>query len=202
MQSRKSTNAHLRKAIAALEKVVIKLQGRQKEEVDLTQLLLLKQQEIADAKNDAAERAREVDCRRNVQQRSIVMGPSLMHGSSAFFSSPVSPQQWAVGLAASLLEDARIKVEVWYTNVHFEYLEVLSQVSPATPQQAHLVAVCCGRRARVRCGRREQCRFRMQATAGGRALRTSTFSRSARATTSGEGVRGLHGRFFTESSCR
>ena len=43
MHSRKSTKALLRTAIAAREKVVIKLDGLQKEEVDLTQLSLLKQ---------------------------------------------------------------------------------------------------------------------------------------------------------------
>ena len=61
MQSRKSTKALLKAAIAAREKAVIKLEGLQKEEMDLTQLLLLKQQEISDAKSDAAEKAREVE---------------------------------------------------------------------------------------------------------------------------------------------
>ena len=61
MQSRKSAKALLKAAIAAREKAVIKLEGLQKEEMDLTQLLLLKQQEISDAKSDAAEKAREVE---------------------------------------------------------------------------------------------------------------------------------------------
>ena len=55
MQSRKSTKALLKAAIAAREKAVLKLEGLQKEEMDLTQLLLLKQQEISDAKSEAAE---------------------------------------------------------------------------------------------------------------------------------------------------
>ena len=48
MQSRKSTKALL-------------LKGLQKEEMDLTQLRLLKQHEISDAKSEAAEKAREVE---------------------------------------------------------------------------------------------------------------------------------------------
>ena len=61
MQSRKSTKALLKAAIAAREKAVIKLEGLQKEGMVLTQLLLLKQQEISDAKSEAAEKAREVE---------------------------------------------------------------------------------------------------------------------------------------------
>ena len=55
-------------------------QGSANEQIDLKPLLLLKQQEIADAKNDC--------------------GGSVSHGSSASFSSPMSPQQWALGLVA------------------------------------------------------------------------------------------------------
>ena len=51
MQSRKSTKAPLRAAISAREKAVIKLEGLQKEEIDLTQLLLLKQQEISEERS-------------------------------------------------------------------------------------------------------------------------------------------------------
>ena len=57
VQSRKSTKALLKAAIAAREQAVIKLEGLQKEEIDLTQLLLLKQEEISDAKSEAAEKA-------------------------------------------------------------------------------------------------------------------------------------------------
>ena len=101
MQSRKSYKALLKSAIAAREKAVIKLEGLQKEEMDLTQLLLLKQQEISDAKSDAAEKAREVE---TLQAR---------RSSSASCSAPLSPQQWALGLAASLQEDVRVKFEEW-----------------------------------------------------------------------------------------
>ena len=121
---------------------------------------------------------------------------SVSHVSSASCSSPLSPQQLALGLAASLPEDARIKFEEWHTSTDIEpkasvdpHSEVLSQVSPATPQQADLVSttpiattsagsnfpaakahfslaagcVLLGfRQARVRSGRREQSRFRMQ----------------------------------------
>ena len=66
---------------------------------------------------------------------------------SASCSSPLSPQQWALGLAASLPVDARIKFKEWYTSVDFETKasvdpcsEVLSQGSPATPQQADPVS--------------------------------------------------------------
>ena len=147
MQSRKSTKALLRTAIAAQEKVVIKLEGLQKEEVDLTQLLLLKQQEIADAQNDAAQKAREVEMLQAKLLAEVDCDGSVSHGSSTSFSSPMSPQQWALGLAASVPEDAGIKFEEWYTNVDIEakapvdpYSEVLSQVSPATPQQADPVS--------------------------------------------------------------
>ena len=75
MQSRKSTKALLRAAITAWEKAVIKLEGLQKEEMDLTQLLLLKQQEISDARNEAAEKAREVE---TLQARSIATDRFLM----------------------------------------------------------------------------------------------------------------------------
>ena len=199
MHSRKSMQVLLRTAIAAREKVVIKLDGLQKEEVDLTQLSLLKQQEIADAKNDAAENAREVETLEAKRPAEVDCDGSVSHVSAASCSSPLSPQQWALGLASSLPEDARIKFEEWHTSTDFEpkasvhpHSEVLSQVSPATPQQADPVsttpiattsagsnfpagkapfplaagcAVCCGvsDKARVRSGRREQSRFRMQA---------------------------------------
>ena len=78
MQSRKSTKALPKAAIAAKEKAVIKLQGLQKEEMDLTQLL--KQQEISDAKCEAAEKAREVETlqARLLAERSIAKGRFLM----------------------------------------------------------------------------------------------------------------------------
>ena len=92
--------------------------GLQKEEIDLTQLLLAtpprRQREVETLQ---AKRLAEVDC-----------------------SSPLSPQQWALGLA-------RIKFEEWYTSVDFEakasvdpYSEVPSQGSPATPQHADPVS--------------------------------------------------------------
>ena len=79
MQSRKSTKAFLKAAIAAREQAVIKLEGLQKEEMDLTQLLLLKQQEISERKSEAAEkRERSKRCRRGVWPRSIAKGRFLM----------------------------------------------------------------------------------------------------------------------------
>ena len=104
----------------AREKVVIKLEGLQKEEGDLTQLSLRKQQEIADAKNDAAEKAREVEMLQAKRLAEVDCDGSVSHVSSASCTSPMSPQQWSLGLAASLPEDARIKFDEWYTSVDFE----------------------------------------------------------------------------------
>ena len=119
MQFCKSTEALLRTAIGARGKAVIKLEGLKKEEVDLTQLLLLKQQEIADAKNDAAEKAREVETLQAKRLAEVDCDGSVSHGSSASFSSPRSPQQWALGLAASLSEDVRVKFEDWWFQRRF-----------------------------------------------------------------------------------
>ena len=77
------------------EKVVIKLEGLQKEDVDLTQLLLLEQQEIADAKNDAAEKTQEVETLQAKHPAEVDCDGSVSHVSSASCSSPLSPQQWA-----------------------------------------------------------------------------------------------------------
>ena len=118
--SRKSTKAVLRTAIAAQEKVVIRLEGLQNEEVDLPQLLFLIQQEIAEAKNDAAEKAREVEMLQAKRSAEVDCDGSVSHGSSASLSLTMSPQQWALGLAASLPEDVRIKFEDWYSNFDFE----------------------------------------------------------------------------------
>ena len=139
-QSRKSTKALLKAAIAAREKAVIKLEGLQKEEMDLTQLLLLKQQEISDAKSEAAEKAREVETLQARRVAEVDCEGSVSHvSSSAACSAPLSLQQWALGLAASLPEDVRVKFEEWYSSVEIEakasvdpYSEVLSQGSPAT----------------------------------------------------------------------
>ena len=120
MQSRKSTKALFRTAIGAREKAVIKLEGLQKEEADLTQLLLLKQQEIVDAKNDAADKAREVEMLQAKRLAEVDCDGSVSHGSSASISSPKSPQQWALGLAASLPEDVRVKFEDWCSSVGFD----------------------------------------------------------------------------------
>ena len=140
MQSRKSTKALLKAAMAAREKAVIKLEGLQKEEMDLTQLLLLKQQEIPDAKSEASEKAREVETLQARRLAEVDCEGSVSHvSSSASCSAPPSPQQWALGLAASLPEDVRVKLEEWYSSVEIEanasvdpYSEVLSQGSPAT----------------------------------------------------------------------
>ena len=148
MQSRKSTKALLKAAIAAREKAVIKLEGLQKEEMDLTQLLLLKQQEISDAKSDAAEKAREVETLQARRLAEVDCEGSVSHvSSSASCSAPLSPQQWALGLAASLPEDVRVKFEEWYSSVEIEakasvdpYSEVLSQGSPATLLPANPVS--------------------------------------------------------------
>ena len=135
MQSRKSTKALLRAAISAGEKAVIKLEGLQEEEMDLTQLLLLKQHEISDANSDAAEKAREVETLQARRLAEVDCDGSVSHVSnSASCSAPLSPQQWALGLAASLPEDVRVKFEEWYSSVEIEakasvdpYSEVLSQ---------------------------------------------------------------------------
>ena len=147
MQSRKSTKALLRTAFGAREQAVIKLEGPQKEEVDLTQLVLLKQQENVDAKNDAAEKEREVEMLQAKRLAEVDCDGSVSHGSSASFSSPRSPQQWALGLVTSLPEDVRVKFEDWCSNADFEakasvdpYSEVLSQVSPAIRQDADPVS--------------------------------------------------------------
>ena len=96
MQSRKSTKALVRTAIAALVKVVIKLEGLQKKEVNLAQLLLLRQQEIADAKNDAAEKAREVEMLQAKRLAEVDCDGSVSHGSSASFAAAVS--SWTGGV--------------------------------------------------------------------------------------------------------
>ena len=87
----------------------------QKEEIDLTQLLLLKQKEIADAKNDEAEKARGVETlqAKRLAEVDCSCVRSVSHVSSASCSSQLSPQQWALGLAASLPEDIRVKFEEW-----------------------------------------------------------------------------------------
>ena len=99
-------------AIAAREKAVTKLEGLQKEEMDLTQLLLLKQQEISDAKSEAAEKAREVETVQARRLAEVDCEGSVSHvSSSASCSAPLSPQLWALGFAASLPEDVRVKFE-------------------------------------------------------------------------------------------
>ena len=79
----------------------------------------------------------EVDCEGSVSHVS----------SSASCSAPLSPQQWALGLAASLPEDVRVKFEEWYSSVEIEakasvdpYSEVLSQGSLATLLPANPVS--------------------------------------------------------------
>ena len=103
MQLRKSTKVLVRTAIAARDKVSSCSRFCRRRSI-----LLLKQQEIA-VELLQAKRLAEVDC-----------DGSISHGSCASFSSPLSPQQWALGLAASLPEDARIKFEECCTNVNFE----------------------------------------------------------------------------------
>ena len=160
MQSRKSTKALLKAAIAAREKAVIKLEGLQKEEMDLTQLLLLKQQEISDAKSDAAEKAREVETLQARRLAEVDCEGSVSHvSSSASCSAPLSPQQWALGLAASLPEDVRVKFEEWYSSVEIEakasvdpYSEVSSDVASS---ESCFVDTRCGDIYRWS-GRREQ----------------------------------------------
>ena len=83
MQSRKSTKALLRAVIAAREKGVIKREGVQKEEMDLTQLLLLKQQEISDAKSEAAEKAREVETLHASRLAEVNRDGAVSHVSSS-----------------------------------------------------------------------------------------------------------------------
>ena len=108
--------------------------------MDLTQRLLLKQQEISDAKSQAAENAREVETLQARRLPKVDCDGSVSHvSSSASRSAPLSPQQWALGLAASLPEDVRVKFEEWYNSVEIEakasvdpHSEVLSQGSPAT----------------------------------------------------------------------
>ena len=82
-------------------------------------------------------RLAEVDCDGSVSHVS----------SSASCSAPLSPQQWTLGLAASLSEDVRVKFEEWYNSVEIEakasvdpYLEVLSQGSPGTSVPADPVS--------------------------------------------------------------
>ena len=112
MQSSKST-----KALSAREKAVIKLDGLQEEEIDLTQLLLLKQQEISEAKSEAAEKAREVETLQARRLAEVDCDGSVSHVSSfASCSAPLSPQQWALGLAA-LPEDVRVKFVEWHNSV-------------------------------------------------------------------------------------
>ena len=97
MQSRKSTKALLKAAIAAREKAVIKLEGLQKEEMDLTQLLLLKQQEISDAKSEAAEKAREVETLQARRLAEVDCEGSVSHVSSSATCSAVGA--WTCGVA-------------------------------------------------------------------------------------------------------
>ena len=74
----------------------------------------MKQQEISDAKSEAAEKAREVE---TLQARCLAEAEADCDGSvshvscSASCSAPLSPQRWAHGLAASLSEDVRVKFE-------------------------------------------------------------------------------------------
>ena len=81
------------------------------------------------------------------KERSPREGARGRNSSSASCSAPPSPQQWALGLAASLPEDVRVKFEEWYNGVEIEakasvdpYLEVLSQGSPATSLPADPVS--------------------------------------------------------------
>ena len=105
--------------------------------MDLTQLLLLKQQEISDVKSDAAKKAREVETLQARRLAEVDCEGSVSHvSSSASCSAPLSPQQWALGLAASLPEDVRVKFEEWYSSVEIEakasvdpYSEVSSDVA-------------------------------------------------------------------------
>ena len=60
---------------------------------------------------------------------------------------PLSPQQWALGLAVSLPEDVQVKFEEWYNSVEIEakasvdpYSEVLNQGSPAASLPADPVS--------------------------------------------------------------
>ena len=117
--------------------------------MDLTQLLLLKQQEISDAKSEAAEKAREVETLQARRLAEVDCEGSVSHvSSSASCSAPLSLQQWALGLAASLPEDVRVKFEEWYSGVEIKkakasvdpYPEVLSQGSPATSLPADPVS--------------------------------------------------------------
>ena len=90
-QSRKSSKALLKAAIAAREKAVIKLEGLQKEEMDLTRLLLLKHQEISDAKNEAPAKAREVETLQARRLAEVDRDGSVSHASS---SASCSQGQW------------------------------------------------------------------------------------------------------------
>ena len=145
---RQTTKALLKAAIAAREKAVMKLEGLQKEEMGLTQLLLLEQQDISDAKSEAAEKAREVGTLQARRLAEVDCDGSVSHvSSSASCSAPLSPQQWALGLAPSLSEDVRVKFEEWYNSVEIEakasvdpYSEVPSQGSPATSLPADPVS--------------------------------------------------------------
>ena len=148
---------------------------------------------------------------------------------SASCSAPLSPQQWTLGLAASLPEDVRVKFEECCNSVDVEakapvdpHSEVLSQRSPATSQQADpgppsvrpkllsppsvLRRMLRGfRRARVRSGRREQSRSRMPSPSRCRMQRLEWESVAGVSTfygrPSGAGIRALHdGRFFTKGS--
>ena len=68
---------------------------------------ILKQQEIADAKNEAADKARKVEMLQPKRPAEVDCDGSVSHVSSASCSSPLF-SQWVVGLAASLPEDARM----------------------------------------------------------------------------------------------
>ena len=87
--------------------------------------LMLKQQEISDAKSEAAEKARKVETLQARRLADVDCEGSVSHvSSSASCSAPLSPQQWALGLAASLLpEDVRVKFEEWYCSLEIEAVD-------------------------------------------------------------------------------
>ena len=74
-----------------------------------------------------------------LQARAFGRGRLRRVGFSCLIFCILFCQQWALGLAASLPEDVRVKFEEWYSSVEIEakasvdpYSEVLSQGSPAT----------------------------------------------------------------------
>ena len=106
--------------------------------MDLTQLLLLKQQEVWDAKSEAAEKAREVETLQARRLAEVDRDGSVSHiSSSASDSAPLSPQQWPLGCGVALrgrskFEEAKASVD--------PYPEVLSQGSPVTSLPADPVS--------------------------------------------------------------